>query len=301
VISGEARSLGLMEEDPLAPGTESGSESVEGSDGVTAASLVEDAPVLARIAAGAAWRTASWTFDAYVQGMNWITRRVLSDEATAELLNGTRAELRDRARNLLGIDEIEERLLGGRSASEGPRQIHPLRERGFELLERSADVSVTEEAHPAYERILTQLAPDEARVLRLLATKGARPAVDVKTWRPLGIGSQTIAPGLSMIGAEAGCRYIDRVPAYLNNLFRLGLIWFSREPLDDPNLYQVLEAQPDVLEASKRAGRASTTRRSIHLTPFGIDFCETCLPLSTAELEALEARRAAEDGAEEPD
>ena len=50
-----------------------------------------------------------------------------------------------------------------------------------------------------------------------------------------------------MIGAEAGCRYPDRVPSYLNNLYRLGLIWFSREPLSDRLRYQVLEAQPDVV------------------------------------------------------
>jgi hypothetical protein len=29
-----------------------------------------------------------------------------------------------------------------------------------------------------------------------------------------------------------------------------------------------------------KAGRApKTVRRSIHLTPFGTDFCETCLPV----------------------
>jgi hypothetical protein len=262
-----------------------------------AAAALEVAPLMARLAAGAAWRTAGWTVGAYARGMNWLTRAALSDESTAELLNEARADLRDQIRGLLGFDEIEERLIGGRRrerrSNEGPER-DPLRQRGYELLERSADVEADEDAHPAYERILTQLAPDEARILRLLATKGAQPAVDVKTWRPLGVGSQTVAPGLSMIGAEAGCRYPDRVPAYLNNLFRLGLVWFSREPLDDPRVYQVLEAQPDVIEASKRAGRASTVRRSIHLTPFGIDFCETCLPLSTSEFEALESDRPAE-------
>jgi Abortive infection alpha len=266
-----------------------------------AAAALEVAPLVARLAAGAAWRTAGWTVGAYARGMNWLTRAALSDESTAELLNEARADLRDQVRGLLGFDEIEERLMGGRRRerrSNGGPERDPLRQRGYELLERSADVEADEDAHPAYERILTQLAPDEARILRLLATKGAQPAVDVKTWRPLGVGSQTVAPGLSMIGAEAGCRYPDRVPAYLNNLFRLGLVWFSREPLDDPRVYQVLEAQPDVIEASKRAGRASTVRRSIHLTPFGIDFCETCLPLSTPEFEELESARPAEGEAE---
>ena len=80
-----------------------------------------------------------------------------------------------------------------------------------------------------------------------------------------------------MIGARAGCRYLDQVPSYLNNLFRLGLIWFSRESLRDPMEYQVVEAQPDVLEAMHSVRFAKVVRRSIHLTPFGEDFCRTCL------------------------
>jgi hypothetical protein len=103
--------------------------------------------------------------------------------------------------------------------------------------------------------------------------------VDVRAAKTLGLGSEMVAPGLNMIGAEAGCRYLDRVPAYLNNLYRLGLIWFSREPLEDPLDYQVLEAQPDVIEAKRGSGRAKTVRRSISLTPFGEDFCRVCLPL----------------------
>ena len=80
-----------------------------------------------------------------------------------------------------------------------------------------------------------------------------------------------------MIGARAGCRYLDEVPAYLNNLFRLGLIWFSREQLEDPMEYQVVEAQPDVLEAMHSVRFPKVVRRSIHLTPFGEDFCRAVL------------------------
>jgi len=153
-----------------------------------------------------------------------------------------------------------------------------LREWGTELLAQSADVAQADELHPAYARILENLAPDEARILRLLATGGPEPAVDVRRGLPL--VSELVAPGLNMIGAEAGCRYPDRVAAYLDNLNRLGLIWFSRETLRDVNRYQVLEAQPDAVAAMREAGRTSrTVRRSIHLTPFGYDFCEVCLPL----------------------
>ena len=79
-----------------------------------------------------------------------------------------------------------------------------------------------------------------------------------------------------MIGARAGCRYVERVPSYLNNLFRLGMVWFSRETLRDPERYQVLEAQPDVLDAVHSVRYARIVRRSIHLTPFGEDFCRVC-------------------------
>jgi hypothetical protein len=113
--------------------------------------------------------------------------------------------------------------------------------------------------------------------------------VDVRTSRPLNVGSQLVAPGLTMIGSKAGCRHVDRVPAYLNNLYRLGLVWFSREPVEDPLRYQVLEAQPDVLAAIREAGRGRTVRRSIHLTPFGSDFCATCLPLDPQTVARLSA------------
>ena len=91
------------------------------------------------------------------------------------------------------------------------------------------------------------------------------------------VNSHLIAPGLTMIGARAGCRYLDQVPSYLNNLFRLGLVWFSRESLRDPLAYQVVEAQPDVLDAMHSVQFAKVVRRSIHLTPFGEDFCRSVL------------------------
>ena len=86
-----------------------------------------------------------------------------------------------------------------------------------------------------------------------------------------------VASGLTMIGPRAGVRYLDEVPAYLNNLFRLGLVWFSGEQVEDPMDYQVLEAQPDVLEALRSVRFPRLVRRSIHLTPFGTNFCRTCL------------------------
>jgi hypothetical protein len=224
--------------------------------------LLESVPAFARVAVGTGLRTARWAAETSLRagagliGVELPSPNGRPPEQTAEVVPSPQP---------------------GESEATQPRS---LRERGAELLARSADVEYEEEFHPAYERILSQLAPDEARILRLLATRGAQPAVDVRAGKALGLGSEMVAPGLNMIGAEAGCRYLDRVPAYLNNLYRLGLIWFSREPLEDPLDYQVLEAQPDVIEAKRSSGRAKTVRRSILLTPFGKDFCRVCLPLT---------------------
>ncbi|MDX1510928.1 MAG: DUF4393 domain-containing protein [Nitriliruptorales bacterium] len=203
-----------------------------------------------------------------------LTGRVVSGvrrgDPASDVLAEALADVRVQARNLFGL------------APEPARRAHEkldaatLRRKGEELLRRSVDIEYEEPFHPSYARILDLLAPDEARILRYLTLNGAEPAVDVRAVA-LGARGEMLAPGISLIGERAGVRFPDRVPAYLNNLFRLGLIWFSREELDAKR-YEMLEAQPPVQDALKQAKRTRTVRRSIELTPFGRDFSEVCLP-----------------------
>jgi hypothetical protein len=282
--------------------------------------LVAAAPALARLTASAWWRAAGWTASTSLRTSGEVLGAVRSGQIPTDLLSQAGGEARAAAVRLLGLAEAIEVALadqrdgdddrpradGAEPGVQGDTRAvaqtnghaptgRALRERGEELLRRSADIDYEEEAHPAYERILDEMAPDEARILRLLCREGAQAAVDVRSSKTLGVTSEIVAPGLSMIGEEAGCRYLDRVPAYLNNLHRLGLVWFSRESLGDPLQYQVLEAQPKVTDAMARSGRTKTVRRSIHLTPFGDDFCDVCLPMDTGEIEALD------DDAPDPD
>lgn len=248
-------------------------------------SLLRATPTLARLAAGAYVRTAQWGIATSVRVGTRMVRAAAAGESPAQLAQEASNELREYARHFLDMPNGSDPLAG--EAPPPPPPDVRLRERGAELLAQSADVDYDEPAHPAFERILEELAPDEARILRLLCTTGAQPAVDVREAKPLGIAAGLIESGLTMIGTEAGVRWLDRVPSYLNNLSRLGLIWFSREPLEDPLRYQVLEAQPEVLTAMGRV-RSKTVRRSIRLTPFGEDFCDVCLPMHTAEIDALD-------------
>lgn len=254
--------------------------------------LVQAVPGLARIAAAAWLRTAVWGVETSLK----VARVLLSPEEAAKLIDDVGSGLRNYARELLGIQDLDNRvrqLMPGpasrlrAAARHSPGSERSLRAQGAELLRSSADVSAEDGAHPAYARILSELAPDEGRILRLLAVEGPQPTIDVRSGNLIGVGSQLVAQGLNLIGTEAGCRHPERVGAYLNNLHRLGLIWFPKDPIDNPQRYQVLEAQPDAMDAIKRAGRAKTVHRSVALTAFGQDFCDVVLPSEEGEIEAL--------------
>jgi Abortive infection alpha len=269
-------------------------------------------PGLARIVVATTARSMAWTAGSSVRSGRLLAQALTDRKAAEELVHevaddlavATRA-VSDVARAIAEGVPVSRALLDGGAAlasvipdpydAQVPDHEPTLRERGETLLERSRDVWSDEEPHPAYVRILDDLAPDEARILVHMARTGPQPAVDVRTGGPVGmVSSSLVASGLTMIGARAGVRYGDEVPAYLNNLHRLGLVWFSREQVEDPMDYQVLEAQPDVLAALHSVRFPKLVRRSIHLTPFGANFCHLCL-IDPAEVPELPEHGAPED------
>jgi hypothetical protein len=282
-------------------------------------------PGVVRVGAQLGWHTAGWAVRTSGRASVRLAKAATSAQSAADLADDIQQGVRRAARDLIDVTDLEDRIRDTTYAPSGVAKavasvvptasVSPsggsitvkglrgrrrrdsrdadgdgdvLHARGEALLRLSRDVRFEEEGHPAYDRILSELAPDEARILMLLLTMGPQPAVDVRTGGPLGVlGSKLLAPGLSMIGPRAGLRYTKRVPAYLNNLHRLGLVWFSRETLQSNGRYQVLEAQPDVLAAIHSVRAAKIVRRSIHLTPFGEEFCRACLPLPRHGLEQL--------------
>lgn len=260
--------------------------------------VVDTLPGLARVAGSAALHTAGWGLRTSARNWMRVGRAVTNRDEAAALVRevgqyvGTVGDIARQVADgvpvstallnagnaLSAIDgrrELESSAVNGHVLDERPTSI---RERGQDLLARSRDVWSADDRHPAFDRILDEMAPDEARILVMLLERGPQPSVDVRTGGPIGmVSSQLVAPGLNMVGPRAGLRYLDSVPSYLNNLFRLGLVWFSREAVKEHQEYQVLEAQPDVLAALHSVKFAKVVRRSIHLTPFGEDFTRTAL------------------------
>ncbi len=269
--------------------------------------IAEALPELARAAADAWVKTAWWGLAVSLKVGTRLAQVALDPGAAAELAEEFSAGARGYAREFLGIADLEGQVRQiapppGTFSRRGARNGHApsLREQGADLLRAAADVDADDELHPAFSRILGELAPDEARILRLLVLEGPQPAVDVRAANLIGVGSQLVAQGLTMLGPQGGLRHHDRVPAYLDNLVRLGLVRTGAGALEDPGAYQVLEAQPAVLGAIKRTARAKSDRRSIRLTPFGEGFCHACLPLETVELEAPPGRAGPACGADRP-
>ncbi|MGI9021024.1 MAG: Abi-alpha family protein [Solirubrobacterales bacterium] len=272
-------------ESPAGPGADG--EASARSEHSGSRETIDDLPGLAKLTASAAWHTTEWAARSYAR----LGMRLLGVAARPERASGLAGDVRDAmggyARDMRGQKSPNDDAAADAEA-ESTREWAALRVLGAEVMRKSRDVNYVETAHPAYERILGDLAPDEARILHLFMLNGPQPSLDVRTGGPLALlSSRLIAQGFTMIGARSGCRYPSRVPQYLNNLNRLGMIWFSRETLHDPVRYQVLEAQPEVLEAIKSVRFSKVIRRSIHLTPFGEDFCRICLAIDEEELDRL--------------
>lgn len=264
-----------------------------------------DLPGLARVVAVSSFRVGVWATVTGVRAGQRVVDVGLHPSHAAELAEDLQAAAQAITRALLGSD-VEAKMrhmatgnpvvrvvaeavdsVSSSPSQAQPEPVNPLHQAGQDLLRRSRDVWNDDDGHPAYARIIGELAPDEGRILMLLLRKGPQATIDVRSGGLVGtVSSSLVRANLNMIGALAGCRHVDRVPSYLHNLERLGLIWFSKETLRDPLEYQVLEAQPDVGEALRSARRTKVVRRSIHLTPFGEDFCREGLGLhlSMAEL-----------------
>lgn len=284
---------------------------------LTGPAVAESLPGLARVAGSAALHTAGWGVRTTTRNWLRVGKAVTNRDEAASLIRDVTSyvgALGEVARQVSGGVPVATALMRAGESLGGAERREPiaapvvdgrvtasrpqsLRERGNDLLAKSRDVWSQDDRHPAFDRILDELAPDEARILVMLLRNGPQPSVDVRTGGPIGVvSSQLIAPGLNMVGPRAGLRYLEQVPSYLNNLFRLGLVWFSREPVHDHMEYQVLEAQPDVLAALHSVKFAKVVRRSIHLTPFGEEFCKLALvDEATAASETLPEHEAPPD------
>ncbi|WP_280234583.1 Abi-alpha family protein [Nocardia cyriacigeorgica] len=236
-----------------------------------------------------AWSTvtgaAGWGVGTVLDVTGTVVRRSAAGVPPAEIRAEAEAEVRRALRRALGLPETERRGGSGGTPT--------LREQGAALLRLSASTHTDDDGHPAFANILAEITPDEARILRYLRMDGPQPSLEVHGGRLGRLGAERLGlrqeSGLTLLGEHAGLRFPNRIQHYLTNLRRLGVIELAKEPVGNPNRYQLLEAQSPVRDLLKRSGFGTkVSYRSIILTGFGEEFVQTCLPVVLHEGPAAE-------------
>lgn len=159
----------------------------------------------------------------------------------------------------------------------------PLRTAMTELLDRSTESSDAQSRDYLFGTIVSQLVPDEARILAALGEGQIFAAVDVVSKQ---VGRASIRPVLSnasTLSTAAGLSRPQNVGTYLTRLHGYGLLDFG-VPDDD------LSSQFDTLldDASVQAARATVdggkqgssklVRKSVTLSALGVEFWVACAP-----------------------
>ncbi len=156
------------------------------------------------------------------------------------------------------------------------------------LLATAMNKDTIQKAHPAFVDIIKQLTPDEAKIVRgFAAIESINPLISVKATSSAGKnisdGYKIVLRNFSQIGERAGCEYPQLVPAYLDNLVRMGLCeipeglnysseeWY-RPLLNHPVIVTMIE------ELQNNGRQTEIKKAALLVTDFGRQFALACCP-----------------------
>jgi hypothetical protein len=201
----------------------------------------------------------------------WVRSRI------AEVERDALRSLSERLAQLNGAVPIT--LLSSGPAPEGPallRSRSPADEFA-ELLEEGEGQSPAEARRTAMLRIVRELVPDEARILRALAD-GSEFAV-LQAYD----GNDHIVRNRSNVGRNAKVHAQELTSTYVTHLLGLGLV--NVAPYEGTSLYEyeLIEAEPEVREIlghydHRKLMKPKISRQVLRLSPAGQKFCGLCLP-----------------------
>lgn len=161
--------------------------------------------------------------------------------------------------------------------------IEELKELYANLIASSMDSSTTENAHPSFVEIIKQLSSDEAKLLAGFITTAQETAVTIRNIREVGTGGQDAFRNFTVLGDRTGVQSYNRIPNYLDNLCRLGLIEIPDSyHLIGEDTYKHLEEHPFVTaivdSINKNEGRKSDlVKKTIFVTGLGRQFINACV------------------------
>lgn len=148
----------------------------------------------------------------------------------------------------------------------------PLRNAMGELLERSVESTRADSRDYLYGTIISQLVPDEARILAALSDGTHFAAMDVVQKLRRG-RTRVMLAHASAVGRQAGLVSPDSTPTYLTRLHGFGLVEFGPEEEGLAVQYDILATDATVQDARRSVrGTVKLVRKTLQLSAFGARF-----------------------------
>ncbi|WP_457265813.1 DUF4393 domain-containing protein [Pseudomonas sp. P5_C3] len=151
------------------------------------------------------------------------------------------------------------------------------------LLAAAMDKNTADGAHPAFVEIVKQLTPDEAKLIGYFLKPVPLPLLTVRADKDPGRGGYDVAVNVSLFGSLASLALPKLVPAYLDNLCRLGLIDIQPEySYVDTTYYDALEKSEEIKAyqqqvASMPEHKCNLVRGAVIVTNLGKQFGSVCV------------------------
>jgi hypothetical protein len=239
-----------------------------------AGSAIVTAARVGRLLGRSGWRIAK-----QLPGVTVVEHQAqrLRQSAAAEMFR-----LLDMPQQTFGTASPEEQrvMMLVRNADTDPA---PLRTAMSELLHRASGSNGRTSRDYLFGTIVSQLVPDEARILAALAGRRSFAVIDVVA-KPAGRSTtRTVLANASTVGAEAGVSVTRNAATYLTRLTSFGLVEFG-PPVDDMGRqFALLVADAAVREARAHIERAKLgsvklVRKSVSLSPLGRELWAACAP-----------------------
>lgn len=149
------------------------------------------------------------------------------------------------------------------------------------LLATSMDRVTAYRAHPGFVDMIKNMSPDEARMMRFLATHGDQPLINIKLVNDQGHFRITHRH-VSLLGIKAQCEHPSLAANYLDNLSRLGLLDIPDRYLTNESIYSEIEDYPQIKEvkesiAKEGGARVEIEKLKVELTDLGKQFIRACV------------------------
>jgi len=152
-----------------------------------------------------------------------------------------------------------------------------------ELLGRATESTAGKSREYLFGTIVSQLVPDEARVLAALAEGKRYAVVDVVAKHVGRPTTRTVFANASLLGAAAGISPARNAATYLTRLHGFGLVEFGPAADELGEEYDQLAVDGAVQDARatidrNKMGSAKLIRKSVALSQLGQDFWAACAP-----------------------